>query len=48
MAELVKVYGQNVPAMRFIGRKYGEKDAMGGGYGHIWGEWFEKGLFEPL
>ena len=48
MAELVRVYGQNVPAMRFIGRKYGEKDAMGGGYGHIWGEWFEKGLFEPL
>jgi len=48
MAGLVKVYGQDVPAMRFIGKKYGEKDAEGGGYGHIWGEWFGKGLFEPL
>ena len=48
MAELVKVYGQNIPAMRFIGRKYGEKDVMRGGYGHIWGEWFGKGLFVPL
>lgn len=49
MVKLVKVYGQDTPKMRFVGRKYGESDmAQGGGYGHIWGEWFGKGLFAPL
>lgn len=49
MVELVKVYGQDTPKMRFIGRKYGESDmAQGGGYGNIWAEWFEKSLFAPL
>ena len=49
MVELVKVYGQDTPDMRFVGRKYGAADmAPGGGYGNVWGEWFSKGLFAPL
>jgi len=48
VVELVKVYGQDAPRMRFVGRKYGEADMKWGGYGHIWGEWFSKGLFAPL
>ena len=43
MTELVRVYGENMPRMRFVGRKYGADDAAGGGYGHKWGEWFELG-----
>jgi len=49
MVELVKVYGQDTPEMRFVGRKYGQADmAPGGGYGNIWGEWFANSLFAPL
>lgn len=35
MAELVKVYGQDAPKMRFVGRKYVEADMKWSGYGHI-------------
>ena len=48
MTELVRVYGEDMPRMRFVGRRYGEGDAVGGGYGHKWGEWFGLGLFGPL
>lgn len=48
MVELVRVYRQDTPRMRFIGRKYGESDRSACGYGHLWGEWFSRNLFAPL
>ncbi|HOB09532.1 MAG: GyrI-like domain-containing protein [Limnochordia bacterium] len=48
MAEVVNVYKQNVPAMRFIGRKYGDEDRVEGTFGAKWGECFDSGMFETL
>lgn len=41
MAEIVKVFREAVPAMRFIGKKYG-------GFGPMWGEWFAGGWFDVI
>lgn len=41
MAEITKVFREAVPAMRFIGKKYG-------GFGPMWGEWFAGGWFDQL
>jgi len=48
MAEITKVYKQNVGPMRFIGKKYGNEDRVDGSFGAKWGEWFENGWFEAL
>ena len=40
MAEIMKVFREEVPAMRFIGKKY--HDYSG------WGEWFANGWFETI
>ncbi len=40
MAEIVRVYRQEIPAMRFIGKKYGD-----GGH---WGEWFANDWFRTV
>ena len=40
MAEIIKVFKENIPAMRFIGKKYSE-------FGH-WGEWFKNGWFDVI
>ncbi len=40
MAEIVKVYKEKVPAMRFIGKKYDD-------FGH-WGDWFANGWFDII
>ncbi len=41
MAEIIKVYREEVPAMRFIGKKYE-------GFGPWWGEWFACGWFDRI
>ena len=41
MAELIKTFREEVPAMRFIGKKYG-------GFGPHWGTWFQNGWFDLL
>ena len=38
MAEIIKVFKEEVPAMRFIGKKYQNYDG--------WGEWFANGWFD--
>jgi hypothetical protein len=48
MAEVIKVYRQSVPEMRFIGKNYGNEDRVGGGFGKQWEEWFSHGWFEVL
>lgn len=48
MSEIIKLYRQSLPAMKFVGRCYGESDKENGTFGNIWDEWFRNGLFEPL
>lgn len=43
MNEIIKVYKQKVPAMKFIGKKYVGCE----GYNH-WGDWFANGWFEEI
>ena len=40
MAEIIKVFRDEIPALRFIGKKYPD-------FGH-WGEWFGGGWFDLL
>lgn len=40
MAEIIKVFREEIPAMRFIGKKYHD-------YGG-WGEWFANGWFDVV
>ncbi len=48
MIEIIKIYKQHVPALRFIGKKYGDQDRVNGGFGVKWGEWFSNGWFTTL
>lgn len=41
MADIIKVFREDVPAMRFIGKKYPN-------FGGWWGEWFSQGWFEQI
>jgi hypothetical protein len=45
MREFIKIYEQNVPALRFIGIKYGDS---ADGFGAMWREWFESGRFAEI
>ena len=46
--EITKVYKQDVPALRFIGKKYGNSDRVDGMFGKYWGDWFENGWFDVI
>ena len=46
--ELVKIYTQETPAMRFIGKKYRDEDRVNGGFGTQWNEWHKNGWFTKL
>lgn len=48
MADIVKVYRQEIPAMRFIGKEYGDADRVNGMFGAVWGTWFANNWFAPL
>lgn len=48
MYEIVKTYKQAIPAMRFIGNRYGNKDRVNGGFGAKWEEWFAAERFNKL
>ncbi|MCL2352178.1 MAG: hypothetical protein FWC55_06560 [Firmicutes bacterium] len=48
MAEIVRAYRQDVPALRFVGKKYGDEDREGGGFGAKWGLFFENGWLGVL
>ena len=47
-AVITKVYKQEVPALRFIGKKYGDKDRVDGMFGKYWGDWFENNWFTEI
>ena len=46
--EITKVYKQEVPALRFIGKKYGDNDRVNGMFGKLWGDWFQNGWFDVI
>lgn len=48
MANFIKTYRESVPAMRFIGKKYGNEDRVDGNFGKHWHDWFNNGWFEIL
>ena len=50
MTEIINTYKQEVPAMRFIGKKYTDKDrgVECNTFGPAWHQWFEKGWFDLL
>ena len=41
MAEIIKTFKEEIPAMRFIGKKYPN-------FGPWWGEWFANGWFDLI
>lgn len=46
--KITKVYAQELPAVRFIGKKYGDGDRVNGFFGAKWGEFFAAGHFEAI
>lgn len=38
MAEIINVYRQTIPAMRFIGKKYTDDDRINGSFSAKWEE----------
>jgi len=48
MGEVVKTYKQTVPAVRFIGSKYGDKDRVDGSFAEKWNEWLISDRFKQL
>ena len=44
--EIVKVYKQEVPALRFIGKKYRDSDRVNGSFGKYWGDWDKNGWWD--
>lgn len=48
MAEIIKAYQERMPAMRFIGKIYTNKDRVNGTYAAKWGEWHTQGWFQVL
>lgn len=48
MADLIRTYTEEFPALRFIGKRYTDADRVGGTFADKWGEWFSKGWFTPL
>ena len=38
-AEIMRVYAEDMPAARFIGKKYLDEDRVEGTFGQQWGEW---------
>lgn len=48
MVEIVKSYRQAVPAVKFIGKKYGDEDRVDGSYASMWQMWFEQQWFAAI
>jgi len=47
-AEIIKVYAEDMPAARFIGKKYLDEDRVDGSFSYQWGEWHEHGWFDEI
>jgi predicted transcriptional regulator YdeE len=47
-AEIIKTFIEHLPDVRFIGKRYIDKERINGGFVHYWNEWFKKGWFDKL
>jgi AraC family transcriptional regulator len=47
-SNIVKIYKQKVPAVRFIGKKYGNNDRVNGMFSKYWDDWHENGWFDLI
>ncbi len=45
---IVQSYIQDLPAMKFVGIRYSDKDRQDGGFVHLWKEWNDSGRFDQL
>lgn len=48
MSEIIKTYRQKLPAVRFIGKKYGDADRVNGSFSKYWGDFFSNGWFDAI
>lgn len=48
MAEIINVYRQTIPAMRFIGKKYTDDERIKGSFSAKWDEWFKNDWFTTI
>lgn len=48
MAQIIKTYVQKLPAVRFIGRCFGDPDRVNGGFGKQWGDAFHENWFNTI
>lgn len=48
MAKIIKTYRESLPALRFIGKRYGNEDRVDGNFGNLWHDWFHNGWFKIL
>ncbi len=46
--EIIKSYRQSVPAVKLIGRKYGDADRVDGMFGYHWMQWMDNGWFQTI
>jgi len=46
--EIIKSYKQSIPAVKLIGKKYGDTDRVDGMYGYHWMQWMENGWFQII
>jgi len=47
-AEIIRVYAEDMPASRFIGKKYFLEDQVEGTFGQQWGQWHTHGWFDEI
>lgn len=48
MAEVIRVYTQHLPEVKFVGKCYSEKDRINGTFAGKWEDWFRNNWFAPL
>jgi len=48
MAEIINICKEHMPPVRLIGKRYTDENRQNGGFGHLWGEWFQTGRFDTL
>jgi hypothetical protein len=46
--KVTRIYMEQFPALRFIGKRYTNEDRVDGGFGEQWGDWWKNDLFNKL
>lgn len=48
MPEIKRIYRQSLPAIKLVGKSYGEEEKINGTFACKWAEWFQNDWFSPL